>query len=79
MQKRKPQPEAPERVSPEDFIRAWQSSSTTAEVARRLDMRRGTVIERARFYRERGVKLQPLGRVDWRSMADLASSVGRSK
>ncbi len=46
------------RVSAEDFIKCWQCSASTLEVAEKLQMRRGTVIERARLYRMDGIPLR---------------------
>lgn len=49
-------------VSPEDFIRAWQTSNTAQEVADRLGMPKGIVLARASNYRRDGVKLKKLAR-----------------
>ncbi len=45
-------------VSPEDFIRAWQSSETAQEVADKLKMPKAIVLARASKYRQDGVKLK---------------------
>jgi hypothetical protein len=45
-------------VSPEDFVRAWQSSSSAAEVAGKLDLSIAGVHSRAGFYRKKGVRLK---------------------
>lgn len=45
-------------VSAEDFVRVWQTSSSTAEVASRTGMTRQAVTVRAHSYRQKGVKLK---------------------
>jgi hypothetical protein len=49
-------------VSPEDFVRAWQSSKTAQEVAAKLAMPKPLVHARASNYRRIGVRLKLLGR-----------------
>jgi hypothetical protein len=46
------------RPTPEEFIEAWQSSSTVREVARKLRMKTNQVRVRACRYRQRGVPLK---------------------
>lgn len=46
------------RPSAEEFIRCWQTSSSTLEVAEKLGMRRGSVIERSLAYRREGIPLK---------------------
>jgi hypothetical protein len=45
-------------VTPEEFVRAWVSSSDEWEVASRLGMSREKVLDRAEYYRKKGVKLR---------------------
>jgi hypothetical protein len=48
-------------VTPEVFVRTWQSSVSTVEAARRLGMPRNTLLARASRYRSKlGVKLKKL-------------------
>jgi hypothetical protein len=47
-----------EWASNEDFVRAWQTSRTAAEVARKLGVRRDTVVQRASRLRRKGVRLK---------------------
>jgi hypothetical protein len=47
-------------VSPEDFVRAWQSSSSIAEVVKKLGMSKSSVASRASYYRQNGVRLKRL-------------------
>ena len=54
--------------SPPEFIKVWQSAASAAEVASRLQMRKGTVHTRAFRYRKRGVRLKtfpPTEVADW--------------
>lgn len=45
------------QASPEDFVRAWQSSGSITEVARKLGMSVNAVWMRATRYRAKGVRL----------------------
>ncbi len=47
-------------VSAEDFVRAWESSTTPAEVAAKLGMPRPLVNARASYYRRIGVTLKTM-------------------
>jgi hypothetical protein len=47
-------------VSPEAFIRAWQTSQTPQEVADRLKMPKPIVLARASKYRREGVTLKKM-------------------
>jgi hypothetical protein len=49
-------------VSPEDFVRAWQSSSTTQEVSEKLGMPIPIAVARASAYRKGGVDLKKLSK-----------------
>jgi transposase len=50
------------RVSPEDFVRAWQESQSLSEVARKTGLSISTVSARAQTYRRKGVRLKPFPR-----------------
>ena len=68
-------PRAP-RVTPEEFVRAWQRAPSLRAVARVLRMREATATERARVYRLRGVPLKYFApRVDVQALAELARSL----
>jgi hypothetical protein len=45
-------------VTAQAFVEAWETSSSTAEVAQKLGMPRKTVRSRVNQYRELGVKLK---------------------
>ena len=45
-------------ISPEEFVRAWQTSSRNKEVCKKLGMKPNTVANRAKKYRELGVNLK---------------------
>lgn len=47
-------------ISPEDFVRAWQESSNTREVADRLGITTRAAAARAGKYRRRGVALKKM-------------------
>jgi hypothetical protein len=49
-------------VSPEDFIRAWQTSQSADEVAEKLKMPKGIVHARASNYRTAGIRLKKMPR-----------------
>lgn len=49
-------------VSPEEFIRVWESSETSDEVAKRLKMPKPIVNARAAGYRKNGVRLKKMRR-----------------
>lgn len=46
------------QVSPEDFVRAFESGGSADEVAKTLNMSKVGVINRAKRYRAAGVKLK---------------------
>lgn len=50
------------RVTPDDFVRAWQKAETLADVARALGMNEHACENRAYRYREQGVRLKHLRR-----------------
>jgi hypothetical protein len=70
----------PAIVTQRQFIEAWQTSSTVADVARKLRMKRGQVRVRACRYRKHGVPLKEyvpaeLPWVDWSEMAQYAAEL----
>ncbi len=46
------------RVTPEDFIRIWQTSNSTKEVSEKVGIDRSAVRVRVDFYRKRGIPLK---------------------
>lgn len=68
------------RPNPVEFIKAWQTSSTLAEVASKLRMTKPQCRVRACRYRQRGVPLKQFPPVelpvwDWDELAALAESL----
>ncbi len=59
-------------VSPEEFIQAWQSSSSAQEVADKLKMPKPIVLARASTYRKAGVHIKKMPRVSNRRL-DVAA------
>lgn len=49
-------------VTPEDFVRAWQTSGTAQEAADKLGMPKSNVLARASNYRSRGVNLKVMSK-----------------
>jgi hypothetical protein len=49
-------------VPPEEFIRAWQTSQSADEVAKKLNMPKAIAAARASNYRTAGVKLKKMPR-----------------
>ena len=47
-------------VSPEDFVRAWQSSSSMQEIAEKIGIKYNAVATRGAAYRKRGIQLKIL-------------------
>jgi hypothetical protein len=71
-------------VSPEQFIVAWQSSDTAAEVATKLTMPLGIVHARASNYRTAGVRLKPMprrpdGKMDVEALNRLIEALDRQR
>jgi hypothetical protein len=67
-------------VSPEKFIEAWQTSSSVAQVASKLQMKKAQVRVRACRYRKRGVPLKdfpyvPPPEVDWEGLSRYAAKL----
>ena len=50
------------RIDPKKFIHVWQTSSTTAEAAQRLNMKKSAVASRATQYRRKGIPLKKYDR-----------------
>jgi hypothetical protein len=70
------------RPTPEEFIRAWQTSRTLREACTKLRMRRAVAKVRAYRYRQRGVplKVHDLDPVvecypDWEELSKFAASL----
>jgi hypothetical protein len=55
-------------VSPEEFVRTWQTSETTQEAADKLKMPKDIVLARVSAYRKAGVNLKKMRRVTTRSV-----------
>jgi hypothetical protein len=49
-------------VSPDDFIQAWQTSSSVDEVSKKLGMPKTNVHQRASNYRDKGIRLKKMPR-----------------
>ena len=68
-------------VSAEAFVRAWQSSSSVAEVACKLQMKKSQVRLRACRYRKHGVRLKEYppalmpASVDWEELRQVAAAL----
>lgn len=65
------------KATPEEFIEAWQQSSSVKEVAKRLNMPPKTVSSRASYYRKKKVPLKKMrssgrGPLNWKKLAELA-------
>ena len=72
------------RPTPEEFIEAWQGSSTVRQVAHKLHMKTNQVRVRACRYRQRGIPLKtipPAELPDWDELAAYAERLapGASK
>jgi hypothetical protein len=64
----KPEGRKDYNVTPQEFIRAWESSSTAEEVAEILGMPKAIVLARASNYRLQGVKLKKMPRQNKRKL-----------
>lgn len=67
-------------VAPRDFVFAWQSSSSVAEVSKKTRSTKNAVRVRAHRYREMGVPLKQylaleFEPIDWDSLAAYAESI----
>ena len=67
------------RINPKKFIQVWQTSSSTAEAAQRLSMKKTAVASRAAQYRRKGIPLKKYDRgvaaLDIPTLADYARSL----
>ena len=66
-------------LTPENFVRTWQESSTVQEVADKLSLSKANVSHRASRYRKKGVPLKAMGGrghvgapIDWKKLAEIA-------
>ena len=60
----------------EEFVRAWQTSDSAAEVARKLGIETAEASNKGSYLRERGVALQKFRiRTDYKALNDLALSL----
>lgn len=67
-------------VSPKQFVEAWQTSNSVAEVVTKTRMSKPQVRVRACRYRQRGIPLKefppvPLPVVDWCELAEFAAAL----
>tara|TARA_R110002020_G_scaffold15808_3_gene56435 strand:+ start:3340 stop:3585 length:246 start_codon:yes stop_codon:yes gene_type:complete len=70
-------------VTPEEFVRVWQTCRTVGEVADKLNLTKRACYQRAVAYRKKGVPLKkyPKGRysahhdIDYPALASLAKSL----
>ena len=68
-------------ITPEDFVRTWQQSSSVQEVADKLKMTYKAAAQRACSYRKRGVSLKAMmkncgsKKLDWAKLDNLARSL----
>jgi biotin operon repressor len=56
------------RVTPEEFVVAWQTSTSAQEVADKLKMPKANVLARACSYRKAGVQLKRMKRASGRRL-----------
>ena len=71
------------RVTPEEFVRVWQTGQTVGEVATKLGITKRAACQRAMYYRKKGVPLKkyPKGRhhstheIDYPALTTLAKSL----
>ena len=66
-------------LTPEEFVRLWQTSPTLADFCEKTGMKRRTASLRAAIYRRRGVPLKPFPRglatIDAPALARLAQEL----
>jgi hypothetical protein len=67
-------------TSAREFVRAWQSSSSVAEVSSKIQSSKNAVRVRAHRYRQLGVPLKVFATmefesIDWDSLAEYAKSL----
>ena len=69
-------------VTPEEFVKTWQTSNSVREVASKTGMTEGAVRGRECMYRKYGVSLKHFPKkqrsnfVDWKKIDDLAKELG---
>ncbi len=69
---------AKSEISPEMFVKIWQTSDTLAEAAERMNMKEASVAARARYFKGKGVPLKQLTKPyvnDWAELAELAQQL----
>lgn len=67
-------------IGPFEFIEAWQSAKSVAEVAERFGLSTTNASQRASYYRANGVPMKYLHtRNDWDSLADFAARIGEDE
>ena len=60
-------------ISPEEFVKIWQSSKTLFEVSERMGLSKKIASARAGYYRSKGVPLKHFKKpIAWDALADLA-------
>jgi hypothetical protein len=67
-------------IAPREFIQIWQQASSTAEVARKVGLKKAACRTRACRYRKEGVPLKQFPQVvieppDWTGLAEYAASL----
>ncbi len=60
------------RVSPAEFVQAWESSDCVNEVVEKLKIIKSLIMVRACYYRKRGVKLKHMRKTGTRHL-DVAA------
>jgi hypothetical protein len=78
--RKKPKRTAAAPVSPREFIRAWQGSTSVAEVAQKTRAKKNAVRVRALRYRRLGVPLKDFPpveyeEIDWDELARYAAGL----
>lgn len=72
------------KISPEEFVKIWQTSNYKAEVCNRTGMRDGAVNSRAALYRHMGVPLKKFQqasrkKLDVEALKQLAESLEKKQ
>lgn len=73
------------KITPKDFIKAWVTSNSMAEVQQKTGLSAGAIRFRVHHYRHLGVDLNPFSRrpvkdrEDWKKLADFAKEAGLEK
>lgn len=66
------------RLTPAEFIQAWQTSETLAEVAEKTGLPKNNCYSRAGYYRTKGVPLKKITakkKNPWSDLIELAASI----